>query len=319
MTKEEQAKILLKKYEDGEASPAEIKQVESWYALYENSNQHIAENRKAEIEKEIFFGLQAAMENHAAPKVFHLSGWFGLLKVAAVLLLVSGIAVAVWPVLGEKASQETLVAISTTATQRKNIVLADGSEIKLGPSAKIVYPARFKADSRFVALTEGEAFFKITHDEHRPFTVKTGQDLYTKVLGTSFNIKSYGASRKICIAVVTGKVAVGNGKQVFGTLIKGQRITYDKKDLRAVIDYTPEPVYTNIAFEGETLLKVCQRLEYAYSININLGSADLNNLKCTATFNTKQTPEEIMDLLCSLHRLKVSKSDHHKTYNLYRK
>lgn len=317
MTKEEQAKILLKKYEDGEASAAEIKQVERWYAAYENSNQHIAENRKAEMGKEIFLGLQGAMENHTAPKALHLSAWIGLLKVAAVLLLVSGVAAAVWP--GGKTTGENLFSISTTATQRKNIVLADGSEIKLGPSAKIVYPARFKADSRSVELAEGEAFFNIAHDEHRPFTVKTGQDLYTKVLGTSFNIKSYGVSRKICIAVVTGKVAVGNGKQVFGTLIKGQRITYDKKDLRAVIDYIPEPVYTNIAFEGETLLKVCQRLEYAYSIHINLGSTDLNSLKCTATFNTKQTPEEIMDLLCSLHHLKVSKSDHHKTYNLYRK
>lgn len=319
MTKEEQAKALLKKYAEGQANTTETEKVENWYASYEDNDHTIAGNRKAEIGNEIYLSLQRAMETRAAPNVHRMSPWLELIKVAAVLALISGIAILVWSTNSINTKSETLVAISTSATQKKHVVLADGSRITLGPLAQLVYPLKFKSNSRWVKLAEGEAFFKIAHDEQRPFTVETSEGLYTKVLGTSFNIKSYEVSKKTSIVVLTGKVAIGNANQVFGTLIKGQQLTYDKQNLRAVIDYTPKPVYTNIAFEGERLLKVCSKLEYAYSINIKLSGAALNNLKCTATFNTKERPEEIIALLCSLHHLKMDISDDHKTFNLYKK
>lgn len=318
-TKEEQAKALLKKYAEGRANATETEKVEKWYAAYEDRDQAIADTRKVEIGNEIYRSLQTAMEADAAVKVQRLSPWLKLIKVAAVFALISGIAVLLWSKNKKHLASEIVVAISTSATQKKHIVLADGSDITLGPLAKLVYPLKFKSNSRWVKLSEGEAFFKIAHDEQRPFTVETAEGLYTKVLGTSFNIKSYAASKKTSIVVLTGKVAIGNATQVFGTLIKGQQLTYDKQNLRAVIDYTPKPVYTNMVFEGETLSEVCTQLNYAYSINIKLAGAKLNNLKCTATFNTRQSPEEIIALLCSLHHLKMEKSDDHKTFNLYKK
>lgn len=318
-TKEEQAKALLKKYTEGHANAAETEKVENWYTAYHDKDHAIADNRKAEIGNEIYLSLRSAMEHDTILKVRYPFPWKRLIKVAAVLLLISGAAILLWTTNGKDVKSERMVAISTTATQKKHIVLADGSDITLGPLARLVYPLKFNAKSRCVKLAEGEAFFKIAHDEQRPFTVETAEGLYTKVLGTSFNIRSYAASKKTSIVVLTGKVAIGNAKQVFGTLIKGQQLTYDKQELRAVIDYTPKPVYTSIAFEGESLLKVCNKLEYIYSINIKLSGAALNSLKCTATFNTKQSPEEIIALLCSLHRLKVNMSEDHKTFNLYKK
>lgn len=318
MTKEEQAKELLRKYTDGEATTEERLEVERWYGKYENNGRHIPEQRKEEIGEQIFRKLSAAMEEDGRGNTVRLMNWTRLAGIAAVLLLVSAMAIIFWPV-SKQNSAERMVIISTTASETKTIVLADGSEINLKPSGKLMYPARFKADSRTVALTEGEAFFKIAHDEHRPFMVKTAAGLYTKVLGTSFNIRSYGITREICIAVSTGKVAVGNAHQVFGTLIKGQQLTYDKHDLRVVIDYTPKPVYVNIEFEGETLSKACKKLEYIYGIQINLASKTLNHLKCTATFNSRQSPDEIIDLICSLHQLKAVQSANGKTFNLYKK
>lgn len=316
MTKEEQAKALLKKYGEGRASAPEIKQVEKWYASYDNNDQSIADDKKAGIQKQIFAALQNRMESKLAPK---LLPWLNIVKIAAVLLLVSGLAIILWPLTQANISPERMVVISTSATQRKHIILADGSDITLGPSAKLVYPLKFKANSRKIKLAEGEAFFEIAHDEQRPFTVETAEGLYTKVLGTSFTIKSYKASRKTSIVVLTGKVAIGNDRQVFGTLVKGQQLTYDKQNLRAIIDYTPVPVYNNIIFEGETLPEVCRKLEYAYNINIKLTGRALNDLRCTATFNTRQSPEEIITLLSSLHHLKMTVSDDHKTFNLYKK
>lgn len=317
MTKEEKAQELLKKYAAGQVTPAERERVESWYASYENNEPEIAGEKKAAIGAAIFEKLKQEMQ--VQPKVLRLSAWFKAAKIAAVLLLISVLGVLLWSIAGKKAQQQELAAISTTAAQKKKIILADGSEIDLAPSSRLFYPVKFAAKSRVITLSEGEAFFKIAHEESRPFTVKTSNGLQTKVLGTSFRIQARHSSPTIKIIVATGKVAVGNAQQVFGILVKGQEITYDKKEERALIAYTPAPVYVNLVFERETLDEVCSKLEYAYGIKIYLQGHALNKLKCTATFNTKQNPEEIMELLCSLHRLKFRKSDDHKTFNVYQK
>lgn len=317
MTKEEKAQELLKKYEAGQATPAERERIESWYASYENKGSGIAGEKKAAIGAEMFRKLKLEMQ--AQPETFRLSGWFKAGKIAAVLLLISALGILLWSAPGTETGAANLVAISTSASQKKKIILADGSEILLEPSSCLTYPVKFAAKSRLVTLSEGDAFFKIAHDESRPFTVKTSNNLETKVLGTSFRIQARHSSATIRVIVATGKVAVGNAQQVFGTLVKGQELNYDKKEQRALIDYTPAPVYVNLVFERATLQAVCSKLEYAYGIKINLQGQTLNKLNCTATFSTRQNPEEIMELLCSLHRLKLRKSDDHKTFNVYQK
>ena len=319
MTQGEQAKELLKKYLNNELDPAGTKQVEEWYNSYEQNDLHIKEERKAGIDKKMFATLQKVIYKDAKPNVLRLSTLHSWLKIAAVLLVISGLAILLWPTSSKQDNTEKLVSLSTTAKQKKKITFADGSAICLAPSSKLLYPLKFNSSKRVVELAEGEAFFKIAHEEQRSFIVKTSNDLETKVLGTSFTIKSYRAKGIIDIIVATGKVAVGNTQQTFGTLIKGQQISYDKEKRLATISYTPKPVYTDLIFEGTTLQKVINQLEYAYSVRIVLSNPNLYNLKCAAVFNTRQKPEEILDILCSLHHLKFNVSDDHKTFNIYRK
>lgn len=318
MTKEEQAKKLLDKYAEGKTSPAETKQVESWYASYENHNLDLSDHRKAEIGKNVAENIAAILDRYTEPKTRRLVTWSGLIKVAAVLLLISAAAAITWTFHQRDPVGVRMAEIRTSKNERKTIRLSDGSEIILNPSAVLRYPVKFAEGSRKILLAEGAAFFDIAHDEKRPFTVETSDGIYTKVLGTSFNIRSYKADKKISIEVLTGKVAIGRSTQEFATLTKGQQITYDKHAQRAVVDYIPAPVYAKIEFEGETLLDVCRKLEYVYSITINLASKDLNKLKCRATFSTKQTPAEILTLLCSLHHLKFE-SNKQNTFNIYKK
>jgi len=319
MTQEEQARALLKKYLNNELDPARTKQVEEWYNSYEQNDLHIEKERKAGIDEKMFATLQKVIYKDAKPNVLQFSILHSWLKIAAVFLVISGLAVLVWPTSSKQDITKKLVSLSTTATQKKKITLADGSEICLSPSSKLLYPLKFSSSKRVVELTEGEAFFKIAHEEKRSFIVKTSDDLETKVLGTSFTIKSYRAKGNIDIIVSTGKVSVGNSQQTFGTLIKGQQISYDKEKRLAMISYTPKPIYTDLIFEGTTLLKAVKQLEYAYSIRIELSNPALYNLKCAAVFNTRQKPVEILDILCSLHHLKFNISEDHKTFNIYRK
>ncbi|MCD0488299.1 FecR domain-containing protein [Pedobacter sp. MC2016-14] len=318
MTQEEQAKELLKKYLNKELDPIATKQVEEWYNSYEQDGGYLEKEKKAVIAKQMQDKLQQVM--HTSKRgILRLPLQQTWLRVAAAIAIISGLAVLLWPHTTKQVAAEQFVSISTSATQKKNIKLADGSEICLSPSSKLLYPAKFSSSQRVVELAEGEAFFKVAHEAHRGFIVKTSDDLQTKVLGTSFTIKSYHAKGNIEIVVATGKVSVGNTQQTFGTLIKGQQLSYHKQKRMAMISYTPQPVYTDLVFEGTTLQKAIKQLEYAYSINIVLNHPDLYNLKCAAVFNTRQKPEEILDILCSLHHLKFNASEDHKTFNIYRK
>lgn len=319
MTKEEQARELLRKYIDKEASPAEIAQVERWYVTSSrDALPPLEKERKQAIAENMLRKLRGEMEKEEL-KTLRFPAWYQMRKVAAAVLLISSAGLAGWLLNKKQVVNEQLLSLTTRAGEKKKIVFSEGSEIILGPSSRLLYPAKFKSRDRTVSLSEGEAFFNITHEEDRPFMVKTREDLYTKVLGTSFSIKSYHKSRRISVAVVSGKVAVGNSNQVFGTLIKGQQIAYDKIDQRAEISYTPVKTYVNLRFDHTTLQEVARQLEYAYSIRISLNSPSIKKLKCNATFNTKQSPEEILDIICSLHHLRLGIAEDHKTFNVYRK
>ncbi|UZR96274.1 FecR family protein [Chondrinema litorale] len=87
--------------------------------------------------------------------------------------------------------------------------LPDGSTVKLNSESKLRIPEKFPAHERVVYL-EGEAFFDIARDTTSPFTIYVGESIFTKVLGTSFNINAYPEKKEIKVALVTGKLEVHN-------------------------------------------------------------------------------------------------------------
>lgn len=99
--------------------------------------------------------------------------------------------------------------------QAMQFQLEDGTVITLQPKSKLIFPDHFATDIREVKL-EGEAFFQVARNTHRPFYVYH-QNLVTHVLGTSFNVKSFRNNSFIEVAVRTGRVEVyerkspGNG------------------------------------------------------------------------------------------------------------
>jgi hypothetical protein len=84
--------------------------------------------------------------------------------------------------------------------------LEDGSIVKLQPGSKLYYPAHFSTNKREVYL-DGEAFFDIGKRPDCPFMVYYNS-MVTKVLGTSFNIKTDKLKKLVEVSVVSGKVLV---------------------------------------------------------------------------------------------------------------
>lgn len=97
--------------------------------------------------------------------------------------------------------------ISTAAGENYQVVLPDGSKIKLNAASSLKYPASFTFQKeRRVELT-GEAYFEVAKDKNHPFKVKTkGQEV--EVLGTHFNISSYADCAITHTTLLEGSVKV---------------------------------------------------------------------------------------------------------------
>ncbi|WP_312337271.1 FecR family protein [Sphingobacterium sp.] len=313
---EEKAKQLLQKYLNGEANATEIKQVEDWYAQLDNADKKIPQERKTALREQLLSNIQSAIseKKNKRPSLLYSP----LFKIAATILMVISVGLAYWIVNNQPIAASMQIVTTTNATEHKKILLADGSEIILKPSSKISYPSKFKGKIREITLTEGEAFFDIAHDERHPFQVKLASKLAVKVLGTSFRIKAYQASKKVEVTVATGKVAVQQQDKILGILTKNQRLLYNEETKQSSRNRIEKNTAVAIVFDGASLKEVTKRLEYIYNVEIILKDTSLSTLKTTATFNSTQSPAEILDIICSLHHLKYSTIEKNKIFKVHK-
>jgi transmembrane sensor len=312
---EEKAKLLLEKYANGQASPEEREVVEQWYANLDAAKKTLPAIQKVLIRDAMLSNIQKVVANRSSRKQAFISPW---IRIAAAVILVATVSFSIWRLSGpsEKAAEQIIA--STHVGERKKIILSDGSEITLAPLAKISYPLKFNSHSREISLIEGEAFFSIAHEENRTFQVKLPAHLKVTVLGTSFLIRAYRANAHVEVAVSTGKVAIQNKSILLGTLVKNQKLQFNKVTGKSILKVIQHTLPVKIQFVGTTLQQVIQRMEYTYNIKILLSDKAIADLKTTATFSSEQRPEEILDLICSLHHLKLGSDQNHQTFKIYK-
>ncbi|MBB5619054.1 ferric-dicitrate binding protein FerR (iron transport regulator) [Pedobacter cryoconitis] len=99
--------------------------------------------------------------------------------------------------------------ISTAAGENYQVVLPDGSKIKLNAASSLKYPASFafQKDRRVELI--GEAYFEVAKDKNHPFKVKTNAQ-EVEVLGTHFNISSYADHAITNTTLIEGSVKVSS-------------------------------------------------------------------------------------------------------------
>lgn len=78
---------------------------------------------------------------------------------------------------------------STQPAVRAKIILSDGTTVTLNSATTLKYPDRFAGNTREVYLN-GEAYFDVHKDHKHPFIIHANK-MNVRVLGTSFNVKSY--------------------------------------------------------------------------------------------------------------------------------
>lgn len=201
-------------------------------------------------------------------------------------------------------TEVSVVQKFTERAEHKFLLLSDSTQVWLNASSTINYPEKFDEKKREVYLN-GEAYFDVKHADKIPFVIHTG-DVSTVVLGTAFNIKAYEGQQHVTVSVKRGKVQVLKQDKVISTLVKGQEVKINKKDLQQPADKVIENnnagswQYGYLAYEDENFGDIIGDMERVYNTEIIVMNSQLKNIMITTSFNRDIGARKALEILCEL-------------------
>lgn len=182
-----------------------------------------------------------------------------------------------------------------TANNRRFIELPDGSSVILNDSTALNYTDT--PNGRHAEL-DGEAYFDISHDPRRPFTIKTAK-IVTTVLGTTFNIKAYPGDSMIRVSVTSGKVTVGDSNHALSTLNALDEIAIDAETFQLI--HTNQKITNSLAWTTNIftlhdldLDEAARKIEQRYHVTVLFTD---NRLKKKGIHGTFVNDESLIDML----------------------
>ena len=220
-------------------------------------------------------------------------------KYAALLVIIFASSILTWHLLNgdhlinndsNLSTSNTLVLITTQKAERKEIILEDNTKIILNANSVLSYPKHFSGDTREVAIT-GEAFFEVTKNEKKPFVVTTDGGVKIRVLGTSFNIKSYPEDESVETTLVTGKVKViEENKNTIVELSPSQKATYIKSEDKMIVEKVNTKNYTSwkdgkLIYNDTPMRQVIKDLERSYDLKFSVASKEILDYKYKGEFD----------------------------------
>ena len=188
--------------------------------------------------------------------------------------------------------------LCTPAGRLQRLRLADGSVVTLAPQSQLRYPAQFGTASREVYL-EGEAFFEVSKDPHRPFRVHSGAWV-TQVLGTKFNVSAVPGASQLAVSLLEGKVQVTD-KQDKYMLAPGQQLRADRSTgriYRQAFDRGQVLAWRSnkLVFQNEKLADVANQLERRYGVKLVFADPATAEVRLWATFDNEPLPHVLAAL-----------------------
>lgn len=327
--------LLLQRYLDGKCTEDEKRIVEELYGMLDKQELDEIDHREINtIEQKLWDRIQVDISNDKTADVpvvkINRNNRLTLRVVAAIAAVFVGAVMLTGYIFFKTESRQPQFLASAT-DQTIHLVkewrnesqfpmsfkFEDGSSVLLQPNSMVRYPVHFAASLREVSL-EGEGFFQISKDASRPFLVYN-KDVITKVLGTSFTVKTNTGSGATEVAVRTGRVMVFPVETNLAT-IKGyvdakkqvvltpnqKTVFHSTKEVftTTIVD-DPEPlilkngqhVKENFSFNDAEIPEVIQRFEKAYGIVFTVKDKSLYDNTFTGDLS-EQTLFNKLDFLC---------------------
>lgn len=246
-----------------------------------------------------------------------------IIKIAAVITI-AFLAGSGWIFMERDLSSTPLASYEAKPSIMEEITLPDGSKVFLNSGSIIKIAYGFNKSNREVYLA-GEAFFEVERDTARPFIVKTESNLQVRVLGTSFNVKSYKSDQTIETTLVSGKVELiqNNKNRAVIALSPNQMATYSKKEDKIVIEKVTTSEITSwkkgiLIFDNEPIKNVLNSLERWYDVEIKIKDREINTYTFSGKVERKTNVQEVMELIEASSPVKYEYDEKQKTFILSR-
>lgn len=171
----------------------------------------------------------------------------------------------------EKPIHNTIV---TPRGGQYRMTLPDGTQVWLNAESSLKYPVTFERGIRQVELS-GEAYFDVANISFEgngvPFIVQTGNQRL-EVLGTEFNINSYG--KDITTTLVEGKVRLGTLTGGHSLLLRPNEQSLLKQGLQSFEVKEIDPLYAtawkngNFSFRRASINEVMESIARWYDVDV---------------------------------------------------
>lgn len=305
--------IMISRYLSKEATPEEIKELESWVSINsENKKSFLAQKNIWEVTHPAFdpdkidvdsaqrrVMKQILHRNQSISIRFKLSFLHYWQQMAAILFLPLLILSAYLYFKPAPSIVETHQELFTPYGTWSVINLPDGSKVWLNAGSSLKYPTQFN-DRQRVVLLQGEAYFEVESDREHPFIVET-KELTIKATGTAFNVNAYTSDNMAAVTLVKGKVAVTLDKKKTIPLSAGEKIDYNPITSLYNVNKTNTYKWCSwkdgiLIFRDDPLEYVFKRLGQTYNVEFILKDTELGKYSYKATFEGESL-NEILRLL----------------------
>ena len=187
-----------------------------------------------------------------------------------------------------------------------SLVLSDGTKVFLNADSELKYPVEFSDGKRIVDL-KGEAYFEVHKDSLRPFIVRMNGAEVT-VLGTSFNVNTYGDDGQIYTTLVNGSVRVSSMKNKQEEILKPgmQSVMNVQSGLLTVRKVDVEPYVAwregRFVFRAMTLDLIMRQLQRWYDFEVFYQNSELKDYEFRGVIKRDMDLDQVLIQLQSYEK-----------------
>ncbi|MBK1440773.1 DUF4974 domain-containing protein [Parapedobacter sp. ISTM3] len=306
----------------------------------ENHGAHFFDWHKRRHGKALAFEGEATATPFLDRPTQKLWGRPGKKRLAVYALTLAVCLTALWLIFPRTAVQPDMVEIVAEKGVRKQFVLPDGTKVWLNADSRLWYDSKMKTHATRAVELQGEAFFDVTEDSKRPFTIATDK-ISIRVLGTAFNVQAYPDDSKTETTLIRGsielsvndrpnekilmkpneKVAItnhpaaapdeGDGKTNALTLTIGSL----SKVQVANEEYIQETSWVDdkLVFRNETLKELIPKIERWYNVNIRVTNPKVMAYRYTSTITEEDDIHQLLEALQFIHSFNYKIENHDVT------
>lgn len=200
--------------------------------------------------------------------------------------------------------------------QTETVKLADGSTLCLNAGTRVIYPSKFEGHERKI-FVDGEVYAHISSDKKHPFIISSG-DVRLKVLGTTFDFKSYSENECVEVRLIEGSVELDMdimGKESTMKMVPGSMVQYDRKsgkvDMQSfdLAHFRSFEAGRIINFYGLSMRDIAKDLTRVFGSTVVVEDEKLANTHILALFTNGESLDQILDVLNMDNKMTITRKD----------